>query len=357
MIDIRDLIESIERTVENHNLGRPGSYQRWKWQNHAGTRDLTANAYGCADAANILYTIGSLPSDCAGREGFVTSLQSFQDPATGFFREDSHHPIHTTAHCTAALELFEARPRFKLGSLSECRQRRALESFLDRLDWGPNPWHASHRGAGLYSALVLNGEVSAEWQDWYFDWLWREADPETGFWRKGFVSPQPARQDGHQAPLFHHMAGSFHYLFVHEYAHRPLRYPERVIDSCMALYRERTIPIPVDQSSVQAESLPTTYDLGKEIGFAEIDWIYCMNRSRRQTPYRFEEATEMLLAFSRDYLAYLCAEVDTAGNDRFNDLHWLFGTTCALAEIEQALPGFLKSEKPLKLVLDRRPFI
>ena len=50
---------------------------------------------------------------------------------------------------------------------------------------------------------------------------------------------------------------------------------------------------------------------------------------------------------------YGAAEV----HDGFNDLHMLFGSVCALAELQLALPGIIVTEKPLKLVLDRRPFI
>ena len=40
-----------------------------------------------------------------------------------------------------------------------------------------------------------------------------------------------------------------------------------------------------------------------------------------------------------------------------NDLHALFGAVCALAELQLALPGELRSSVPLRNVLDRRPFI
>ena len=50
-------------------------------------------------------------------------------------------------------------------------------------------------------------------------------------------------------------------------------------------------------------------------------------------------------------------ELDPATHENFNDLHTLFGCICALAELQAALPGYLASDKPLKLVLDRRPFI
>ena len=39
------------------------------------------------------------------------------------------------------------------------------------------------------------------------------------------------------------------------------------------------------------------------------------------------------------------------------DLHLLFGMVCCLAELQQALPGTFRTQRPLRLVLDRRPFI
>ena len=57
-----------------------------------------------------------------------------------------------------------------------------------------------------------------------------------------------------------------------------------------------------------------------------------------------------------EYTDFL-GSIDVKTHDGFNDLHMLFGTTCALAELQQALPGEMAVKKPLKLVLDRRPFI
>ena len=44
-------------------------------------------------------------------------------------------------------------------------------------------------------------------------------------------------------------------------------------------------------------------------------------------------------------------------DDGFNDLHALFGTVCALAELQNVLYDEVNTTKPLRLVLDRRPFI
>jgi len=331
VIDIRPLVERIEATVRSHRLDTPGAYQRWLWQNPANDRKLGVNEYGCADAANILYTIGCFPSHPGDREAFVNTLQDLQDPATGMFSEATHQPIHCTAHCIAALELFDARPRHKLHDLTPLKSCGALHAFLEKLHWAEHPWPHSHLGAGLYAALVLADEVDAAWQDSYFEWLWNEADPATGLWRKNCIPSAPGE-------LFPHLAGSFHYLFNHEYARRPLRYPGRMVDTCLKI-------IATDDRY-----------LSRGAEFADIDWVYCLNRSLRQSGHRPAESLDALHAFATKYCAMLSA-IDTAKDENWNDLHKLFGATCALAELQSALPGLIRTERPLRLVLDRRPFI
>ena len=63
-----------------------------------------------------------------------------------------------------------------------------------------------------------------------------------------------------------------------------------------------------------------------------------------------------LLDFAKKYIPAMEA-LDPETNDRWNDLHMLFGMLCAVAELQLALPGQLRSAYPLKQVLDRRPFI
>ena len=56
--NIDGIIEKIVRVVDSHKLENEGEYARWLWQNEKNNRELGINEYGCADAANILYTIG-----------------------------------------------------------------------------------------------------------------------------------------------------------------------------------------------------------------------------------------------------------------------------------------------------------
>jgi len=115
MINLDSLTEKFAGIVASHELGE-GKYARWLWQNKARNRDLGNNEYGCADAANILYTIGRFPTG-EKREESLKALLDLQNNITGLFHERTHHHIHTTAHCVAALELFDARPRHPLTEL------------------------------------------------------------------------------------------------------------------------------------------------------------------------------------------------------------------------------------------------
>ncbi len=333
MYDIAEFVASVREIVARHELGKPGAYCRWNWQKPGQNRDLQLNPYGCADAANILYTIGCFPQDPNERQMWVLALRTLQDPESGLFRESTHHEIHTTAHCIAALEIFDAHPEHPLQGLSKYRDVKAMEDFLEQLDWQRDPWRESHKGAGVYAAMVLAGEVSTEWQNRYFAWLWENADPETGFFRKGCVFPV-----GKPPSLFPHLAGTFHYLFNQEYTRRPLRYPQAMIDTCLNLFSHGAFP------------------LAKSVGFAEIDWVFCLTRSLRQCGHRHGDCLTALATFAGEYVPFLLGR-DPKTDEGLNDLHMLFGAVCCLAELQTALPGQIKTERPLKLVLDRRPFI
>ena len=345
-IDIRHIVAAARDTVNSHELDTKGAYCRWLWQDDKGYRELGINEYGCADAMNILYTINDFYCDEETRRARINALLSLQKKDSGMFVEATHHTIHTTAHCTAALQLFDAKPLYPLTALHEHMTKDALYKFLDEeVDWN-NPWPQSHKGAGIYAALVNSDEITEDFQKNYFDWFYENADEKTGFWRSGYADKAPladhSHPDGWDKPdaLFAYMAGGFHYMFNHEYAKMPLRYPERVIDACIDMYKNGGLP----------------KHFGKGINFIEVDWVYCINRASRQTAYRNDEVKALIYDFAVKYTDYL-SSIDYKTHDGFNDLHMLFGSVCALAELQQALPGIIVTEKPLKLVLDRRPFI
>ena len=346
-IDIRPLIAEIEECVRRHELPQRGAYRRWLWPggvwgDGGAPRSLGKNEYGCADAANILYTVGAFPAGEAARRA-ADELRAMQDPETGLFYESSHDPLHTTAHCLGALRLFGARPAYPLRALRRYLGRDELYALLDGLDWRADPWPQSHRGAGVYAALENAGEITGAFSKNYFGWLWENADGVTGFWKKGVADGAPCdprRTVDGRASLYTVMAAGFHYLFNLEYAGVPLRYPDRAVDTCLRLATEN--------------GLPETF--GRRCGFLEVDWLYCLNRAGRQTDYRRAEREALTERFAAVYCENLL-RLDHETDESFNDLHMLFGACCALAELRNALPGALITERPLRLVLDERPFV
>lgn len=323
-INLDSLIHQIRTTVSEHRLAA-GSYARY-------ANDTQPNEYGCADAANILYSIGDFPRDPAERAGFVDVLRKMQNKQTGMFSEATHHTIHTTAHCIAALELFDAAPLYPCKGLAHYASVEGISQLLEQdLPW-IDPWSESHRGAGFFVSLTQTGAVDLAWKDAYFRWLWDHTDERTGFICFG---------DSEQYPIHRLMASNFHYLFNIESEHRPMRYPDRVIDSCLQM---------------MVESTAEHSRLIRGCGFIDVDLVYCLNRAMRQSPHRFHEAKKMLENFAERYVDMLNA-IDYQSDKNYNDLHMLFGTVCCLAELQSALPGKLITSKPLRLVLDRRPFI
>ena len=105
MHDLRPLIQSIEQIVVRHALAKPGQYTRWLTQNEAGNRDLGSTPYGCANAVNILYTIGELPASLSEKQTFANVLQAFQNKENGLFENPGNYETHTTAFLSGALYL------------------------------------------------------------------------------------------------------------------------------------------------------------------------------------------------------------------------------------------------------------
>lgn len=328
--NIDKIISYVLKTVDEHKKA-PGAYARWLLQDANGTHNLEPSEYGCADAANILYTLGFFPRDLEERAASVAVLRSFQKP-DGRFEEPTHHTLHTTAHCVAALELFDAAPDIPLRyHMENFGTIDKFVSFLEAGDWGHDVWQ-SHKGAGPYAAMAICCDMPLEWHDAYFNFFTERVNKKTGVNIEG-------ADDENKNALFH-LASWFHMMFNFSYAHRAFPNAERCVDSMIDFICNKRGP-----------------RFGKVMSFNEVDWIYLINRASMQTGYRREEAKEHMRNFAKDYIAYLEEDIENLYKEKFDDLHALFGMTCALAELQLALPGEIKSTVPLKNVLDRRPFI
>lgn len=334
VLDINFILENIKKVVDTHRLEN-GDYSRWIWDDplNGYKRNLGSNAYGCADAANILYTLNLFPKDLYERKCMIKNIQQHQNEKTGLFKEGTHLETHTTAHCVAALELFDALPKYPCYALDKYKDSIEMTKLLESLSWdtarGPG-----HIAPAIYSTFVITRTVSPKWVSNYFHWLNQNCDNEVGLWRNG-TYPLTAKSN-----MCQHMGDGFHFLFTYEYGKMPYPYPEKLIDTCL------------DKCSDHS-GYPM---FGKQFHFIEMDWVFCLNRASRQTSHRFEEIKMVLYRFAEQYIEWL-NNVNWEKDDGANDLHLLFGTLCCLTELQLALPGLIHSDIPLRQVLDRRPFI
>ena len=330
MHDLRGFVKEIEQIVARHNLGKTGEYTRWLTQDQKGSSNLGSTPYGCANAVNILYTIGALPASAEERQGFVSVLQQFQNAESGLFVSPGSYETHTTAFVSGALKLLDATPLYKAAGFRQYVPKEKLHQFMEAIDWAKNPWLGSHLGAGIYASMILTETAGDEWEDAYFEWLDNNADSRTGLWKRGALEG---------APRFHYLAATFHYVFSYEHARRALPYPNALLDTCIQAYRDGAC-----------------IDFSKEVGWADIDFAYLLARVQRRAGTRFEE-TQQILRKIADGLIGQLLQMDPQTSETLNDLNTLFAIVCALAVLQDALPGYIRTSRPLKLVLDVRPFL
>lgn len=285
--------------------------------------------YGTADMACVLYTLGRLPTEPAAREQWVATLQGLQDPQTGYLlaRPADHSPLHNTAFALGALELFDAAPLHPLAFADEVRTSEQLEAFFDSFDWREGVYRQSHNGAGIAAALALvPGTVGPEWFDAYFRLTDAKFDPANGMMGDG----KPPEGD------FDQVGGTFHYAFMYEHFGRAMPYPAARTDAILGLQRDDG----------------TWHE--RNIWWLTLDALYMLDRDQRRLPHRPDDVRAAIARAT-------AAAAERIATPEVRDgmtPHQLTATVNLFAIAQQALGrDEIVTDRPLRLVLDRRPFI
>lgn len=328
MNDVREFIEWVEAVYEPsvRVAPRAGHYTR-----QPGETSL--DLYGVADMACVLATIGRLHPHDVERADWADAFAGLQDE-NGWFVEatPTHDRVHSTAYTMAAMELCGLRPRRPLHFARTYASPGAVEQFLDSLDWRTNVYMDSHKGAGLASIFSLDPSLgSLRWFDRYFSGLDRRFDPANGMLGEG----KPPDGDIDQ------IGGTFHYHFLYEWHHRRMPYPEARVDAVLGLQHG-------DGFWTDASVLWVT-----------LDALYLMTRTVERTGYRYDDVRHA----ARRVVDGLDAQV-LHPERRSEHFGWYLGAhslTAALSILAEA-QRFLGhdevvTDRPLRLVLDRRPFI
>ncbi len=206
------------------------------------------------------------------------------------------------------------------------------KAFLMTLDWKKAVYTESHKGAGMGAIFALVPELGTpEWFREYFAACESLFDPRSGL----MGIEKPAGGD------FDQVGGTFHYSFLYNFFNRKVPYAERRIDSIIGL----------QQSDGHWDKTNKTW--------LTLDAMYMMTRALRNTGYRLEDVKRTLVKTMDQLMEDMWGAA--ARKSAYAGRLAVHSVTCAIsiaAEMQQFFGAEeIVTERPLKLVLDRRPFI
>lgn len=141
--------------------------------------------------------------------------------------ESNYFQDEVTSFCRQALQALGSMQIKPLSTLNGLNSKKLIDYF-ESLEW-KNPWSDSNYVMFVLSNLVLEVELFGRKDlllvlNAALDWLDERQSAETGLWSG------PIRVDLRNA-----MAATFHFTFYYFYLGREIRYPDKIIDSCLKL--------------------------------------------------------------------------------------------------------------------------
>lgn len=160
---------------------------------------------------------------CAHLNSFAR--HDFGLPCDGSYGDTmGHSSLHANGMVIGALGVLGGRQAHPVQLYAEFDRADSVGPWLESLDWR-NAWRTSHLFWGGVHCFSFSARADAAWLQATFAWLEANLDPAGGWWRSGV-----AHTDRHQA-----LGGAAHLLPLFEHHGRRFPYPERVIDSVLAL--------------------------------------------------------------------------------------------------------------------------
>jgi hypothetical protein len=326
VFDLREFVHWITAEFEP-SVRLPGGAGRYA----RAPGETTPELYGVADMACILHTLGALHPTEPERAEWAAAFQAFQTPDTGWLVEKSptHDPLHNTAFALAAMQLLDLAPARPVRMDATFADPKA---FLATLDWRTAVYLGSHRGAGVGAIHALVPALAdPAWFAAYFAACDGYFDPASGLMGVG----KPPGGDADQ------VGGTFHYSFLYEHFNRHLPYPEARIDAVLRTQQ------------------PDGYWRDDNHLWLTLDAIYLLTRSLRICTHRFEDVRTTI----RRIMALLMRDLYSPAGRRTAlspklPVHSVTAAISIAAEAQKFLGAQeVVTDRPLRLVLDRRPFI
>jgi hypothetical protein len=299
--------------------------------------------YGTADVACILYSLGRFDEAAGTADAWLGVLSEFQNEASGFFvdRGGMLSTAHNTGFAIGAMNLFQPDlhngelPRWPLRFGQLVEQRADAERYVATLDWRNNCYEAGEDLVGHASSFFnVEDVVKPAW----FDWLVNDIQDTLLDHANGMVGVgKPAEGDLDQ------IGGTFHFDFFWGALDLRLPFAQARAKSLLGLQQSNGLWDPNNPWWLTFDAI---YMLGRTLPDLAVD-----------------EVQQVLAAIARSVSTV--AERAANARQRTSDFvqpwigaHMLTGALSLFAYAQQVLgENRVKTSRPLKLVLDRRPYI
>lgn len=314
-----EILESCERLRDRD--GPTGCYR-------SGPR-LRSDLYSSLDVALMRVIMGedfARTLSTAERGEWVDHINSFAqrryDLGGDGSYEDTfgHDPLHANGMVIGALGPLGGRQPYPVRLYDGFDTPEKVQAWLDGLNWA-NQWRGSHLFWGGMHCFSFSRACTPAWREAVFDWLDRELDPATGWWRRGVP-----HADRHQA-----LGGSVHIVPIYAHHGRPFPYPERVIDSVLDLQ------LPDGRWLNRPGADPMHY--------LELDALYALRVMRDLAPegYRaddIEGALDRFIALVGDH--WQCRRTDLLARHP----HWVLAAVGTFGLLQQHRPDQFRDVSP-----------
>lgn len=293
-----------------------------------------AHPQATAHAVHLSYMLNIFPGRPERRSALVQILQEGLDGHAGLHTLQLDAPILPEA-CAAvsALECFDLLPVRTPSTLRDELIIVQLPKRLDALPWDESPQSAARQAAAAFGILTLCGEAGPAWEQGWFDWLQSHANADTGL--LDLWDPTPQQLYGHWT-LLPHLQAYLPLLCTYIHARRPHPNPWRLIDTLL------------DMLEINWHMFHEAAD-GRELAP-----VLALARSLRLTAHRHEEARNLLRRFAHRHIRHLLQEADTGNMEHLAETRKIIAT---LAELQIALPGFVRTRRPMRPLCDRHVWI
>jgi hypothetical protein len=184
--------------------------------------------YASCDVAILRTVMGedlqkSLTAD--QRREWINHINSFARPdGTYGPARKNHSAQHANGMVVGALGALGGRQKYVVRLYDDFDTVDEVGPWLEKIDWRKQ-WSGSHLFWGGMHCFSLSRRCTDAWRAAVFDWLDAAIDPDSGWWRKGVPHAGAAEPLG----------GGAHIWPIYEHHGRWFPYPERVIDSILAM--------------------------------------------------------------------------------------------------------------------------